>query len=169
MNHLHQCFSFLLKILLPFFLTGCVSVKINPNQAKKSENIVFLEPKSPFKLLSDKHEKMDRAWQSQKTGNTIGFISECGTTAVPLSQLENDVLSNLDNTNSLSNNKISFNDREAIETTIKGQVDGVKIKLALLVFRKSECSYTITYVGKEQNFDAESKLYSDFLNGFKVP
>lgn len=167
-NHLKHYILFF-ALALAFSLAGCVSVKLGTGAVKKSEDIKFKDVESPFKNITSTHEKMDRAWQSSKTGNTIGFISECGGPTTPLATLENDVLSNVESLKIVSTERKLFNERESLNTWASGQVDGIPIQIKSVIFRKGECSYTITYMGRSKHFENEIAQFDKFLDGFVAP
>lgn len=157
-----------LVCLLALFATACVSVELPSTKSRKSTDMVFNTPAAPFEEL--KSESADKVWLSTKTGNTISFLSECENMADPsLKQLENDSLSALGNPQIESTSPMSYNGREAVQTTATGSVDGVAIKLKLLVFKKNNCSYTLSYAGVAKNFSSELKRFDDFVKDFKVP
>jgi hypothetical protein len=161
MNH------FILFIFLTHFLLGCVSVNVGPKQPKKSENVSFIAPASPYKEI--RADNADKIWQSSKTGNTISYLSECNMTVDPTLQvIETEFLSAL---NSLVINKSeqrSFNEREAKVTNAFGKVDGVDVAISILVFKKNNCNYTISYVGKKTGFEPELSIFENFLKNFRA-
>jgi hypothetical protein len=150
------------------FLTGCVSVSLSGEQAKKAKDFNYEAPAAPFVEL--KNETVDKAWLNQKNGNTMAFLSECGSKHEPsLKTMEAENLSALTNLQILDSKNEQYNDRESIETTAKGQVDGIPINMTVLLFKKNSCNFTITYVGRQKVFADDIKKYKQFKEKFKVP
>jgi hypothetical protein len=154
--------------LATVFLFGCVSVSLGNNKSKKAQDLKMQEPKSPFHSI--KTDNADSAWQSDKTGNTIAVLSECNTpTDISLKSLESDSLTALSQIKIVNSEKLTFNNREAIQTVSEGKVDGVPIRLELLVFKKNYCNYTLSYVGRKASFDSERDFFEQFLKYFEAP
>ena len=165
-----SCRQFFFSLILFFFLgtVSCVSVNIGPTAGKKSEDVSFQIPENPFKLIST--DNADKAWQSQKTGNTLAFLSECkGSVDLPLKTIEGDSVNALNQPVLVSSQTGLFNDRGSLETTADGFVDGVEVRMALMIFKKNSCNYTISYVGRKKTFDQEKTHFDKFLKGFKAP
>lgn len=164
MNH---PFRFLAGIFFLLF-AGCVSVSLNTGKAKKAEGLVFTAPKDPFRSL--KAENADQAWQSEKTGNTIAFLSECQLPSdVDLRTIESDSLTALSQIKIISSYTGNYNNRESLDTLAEGQVDGVPVQLRLTVFKKNGCNYTLSYVGTKNSFEKELKEFEALKESFKAP
>ncbi len=154
--------------ILALFASACVSVELPSSKSRKSTDMIYKAPAAPFEEL--KSDSADKVWLSTRTGNTISFLSECENSADPsLKQLETDSFSALGSPEIESTAHMSFNGREALQSTATGSVDGVAIKLKLLVFKKNNCSYTLSYGGVAKNFSFELKHFDEFTQGFKVP
>lgn len=157
--------TFLILILL---LSGCVSVKIGGAKGVPATGISLEAPAAPFKEI--KSSSADRAWLSDKTGNTISYFSDCGGANDPsLSTLESDALAALNDYKVSQTQELTFNERAAQQTTAQGQVDGVDVQLMVVVFKRNSCNFTISYGGVKKNFDKESGAFQKFLRKFKAP
>jgi len=147
---------------------ACVSVKIPTGSGTPSKDVKYTQPHSPFdeiKVLSG-----DKAWLSAKTGNTISFLSDCnGNTDPSLQQLESEPLGVLDKLKILENKTMTYNGREALKTEAQGEIDGIPVKTLLLVFKKNNCNYTLSYGGILKNFDSEKNIFESFAENFKAP
>ena len=161
----------LLKTILALatlFFVGCVSVSLNSGKTKKAQDLKMKEPQNPFHSI--KTDNADYAWQSDKTGNTIAVLSECNTpTDISLKNLESDSLTALSQIKIVNSEKQTFNNREALQTTADGKVDGVPIRLDLLVFKKNYCNYTLSFVGRKSSFDSEREYFDKFKQSFEAP
>ena len=158
----------IIAVLSTTVISGCVSVSIQTPKISKSKDILFVPPGEPFKSI--KNETVDSAWQSTKNGNTLAFLSECSEKHDPaLKTMESENLSALTNLQIISSTTAVFNDRESLETTVDGLVDGIPIRMSLLLFKKNGCSFTITYVGRQKYFDNNKNIYEVFKKEFKLP
>jgi hypothetical protein len=155
-------------LIMILLLSGCVSVKIGGAKGVPATGISLEAPAAPFKEI--KSSSADRAWLSDKTGNTISYFSECGNPNDPsLATLESDALTALNDYQTLKSQDLTFNERAARQTTAHGQVDGVDVQLMVVVFKRNSCNYTVSYGGVQKNFDKESGAFQKFLSKFKAP
>lgn len=158
----------LLILILSLSFTACVSVSLPKASGKKATNLEFSAPAAPFQAI--KTESADAAWLSAKTGNTISYLSDCESPIDPsVKQIESESLSALTNLKIESSDEIPYNGRQAAVSVASGAVDGVPVKMKLLVFKKNNCNYTLTYAGVEKNFSAEVKEFNRFIQSFKAP
>lgn len=149
-------------------MTSCVSVNLSGGKVKKADNVKYFEPQPPF--LSIDNQQVDKGWQNKNNGNTIAFLSECNSkTEISLKMMETESLSSLANLKVLKSEVSSFNDRESLSTLAEGQVDGVQVKLQLLLFKKNDCNYTLSFVGRKKFFDKDSSIFQKFYEEFKAP
>ena len=153
--------------LLLTALTGCVSVNIGPKKPGRAENIRAQAPEGAFASVKD--TSADQAWQSQKTGNTISYLSECPEPQMSLESLTNETLAVLREREVVKQDTKFFNARAALETVATGTLDGIAMKTQSLVFKRNGCSYMITYTARAVNFDEEVASYRRFLEGFQAP
>ena len=167
----HALFSTLFRTLvcgvLVGFVSACVSVDLGPKQGSKSKKIKFQEPGSPFE--DAEIDGMDRAWQSKGTGNTIAFLSECGGSEVSLQQMDQEARSVLSDGKIQKQDRMEFNQRDSLETWSQGSLDGVRVRLVVLVFKKNGCGYTVTYTGSNKSFDQNVANFQEFKKGFVAP
>ncbi len=155
-------------VLLIFSLFGCVSVDIASNKKTQKSNFVqFSTPPVPFEEI--KTESGDKTWLSGKTGNTISFLSECNSPAEQtLEELLKDSVSFINNKKSISTSTQMFNQRSALHSRLTGNVDGVDVEIYMILFRKNQCSYILSYGGTQRNFENEFLVFKKFLEDFRV-
>lgn len=147
---------------------GCVSVNIGGSTAQKSSGVTVSEPAAPFARMTSK--QADSAWQSRTTGNTISYLSTCNDAADPtLETAFNELTSSLESPRTLRSETKTFNGREALSAEVAGLVDGVKTRVAVMIFKRNRCLYSLSFVGVEKNFDSERGRFQSFLDGFKAP
>ncbi|UYL08735.1 hypothetical protein B9G69_016960 [Bdellovibrio sp. SKB1291214] len=153
---------------MSLLLGSCVSVELPGGKVTSAKNVEFSEPSEPFQKIKSK--SADRAWQSSKTGNTISYISECGSTSdASLQTLETDSLSALNKLQILKTETATYNGRESRQSVSAGTIDGVPVALALVVFKKNGCNYTLSYGGVEKQFNSELPVFESFKANFKAP
>lgn len=154
-------------LILIFGTTSCVSVNLPTTTGKKADGVAATAPAAPF---HDMASSADKAWISEKTGNTISYISECGSKADPsLQQLRDESMNALVNAKISDEKTFAYNGREALEATGSGTVDGVAVTLRLVVLKKNGCQYTLSYGGVSKGFEAETSHFKNFVEGFKAP
>lgn len=159
--------GFTVSIFSLFFLaaTTCVSVKIPTGSGSRATEVKFAEPEKPFQEISN--AAADRAWLSKVTGNTISYVSDCNGSSDPsLQQLENESLGVLNKLNVIETKTLDFNGRDARSTVAEGEVDGVSVKTALVIFKKNGCNYTLTYGGVRKSFETEKRYFDRFTQNF---
>ncbi len=169
MRRLEKIFSACSILIL---LSACVSVGIGGggggSQSKKADDVQFVAPAKPFEKFDAVH--VDHAWKNEKNGNSISYLSECNTVADPsLENIHRGLVSSIDNVANIEKQLFQFNGRESLRSTATGQVDGVSSKFDLVVFKKNGCTYILSYVATEANFDSNHKDFDRFLDGFKSP
>lgn len=153
---------------LVIFLGACVSVNIPSTSSVKAKGTTYTDPSTPFKSI--KPQQLDKVWLSEKTGNTISYLSECESPMDPsLKQIEGESLSALGKLKIESSQNASFNNRESLLTIASGEVDGVPAKVKLVIFKRNNCSYTLTYAGIEKKFASEISFFDRFVESFRVP
>lgn len=154
--------------IMSLLLGSCVSFNLGSGKVTSAKDVQWREPSSPFEEIDSDHS--DKAWISKNTGNTISYVSECGNNSEPgLQQMESEAMSAINNLTVLRSDETTFNGRAARMSVAQGTLDGVPVKMAFLVFKKNNCSYTLSYGGVEKQFSTEENYFEDFKNGFKAP
>lgn len=149
-------------------LSGCISVNLGPKGPEKSKNVVVTPPPAPF--VEKKGFRADGAWQNPKTGTLISYLSTCNEQADPsLEAATDEVISAFGETKTLSQKKLEFNEREALETQAEARVEGVPTKIRALLFKKNGCLYTLTHLGLSKSFDKDTAYFDGFVKGFQAP
>lgn len=169
MKTVNNFFRFCTLFFLAASLTACVSVNIGDSaQSQKSTTVKFKSPSKPFSEF--KMEYVDSAWKNPSNGNSISFLSECKSAADPtLDTIYKGLISSIGRAETLSKKTFTFNNREALRSTVTGFVDGVQSKFDLLVFKKNSCTYILSYVATEANFDENLTAFETFTQNFVVP
>lgn len=159
---------FLTILFLSIIQTGCVSVNLGNEKIAKSKSVDYKSPGKPFESIDIKNA--DKAWKNPETGTTLSYLSICNDPADPtLASLRDSTIAGIEELKTLSEEVVSFNGRQAIKTSATGQLDGVKILIKLLIFKKNNCNYTISLVGVQDKAEKDLEKFDIFTNGFSAP
>lgn len=156
------------SLVLSGFLFGCVSVSLPGNEVAPAKNVEYRNPELPFEEI--KLKTADHTWISKTTGNTVSFLSDCQKNSDPsLEQMLNDSTSVIDHLKVIETQENLFNARSSLESIVEGTVDGVPVKMKVLVFKKNSCNYTLTFAGLKNKFASESTAFEKFQTSFRAP
>ena len=148
--------------------TACVSVNIAPKSGERSKGVDFRSPGSPFATLKD--TRADGAWQNRENGNSISYFSTCHDPADPsLETVSRELFAELRDLKVLRQEQPSFNGREALDIEVEGKVEGVPTRIHALIFKKNDCTYTLSHIGLPRGFESDRKRFEDFLGSFQAP
>lgn len=158
----------MLYILMTVTVSSCVSVELGPKRPARASGIRYDAPAKPFEKASA--DNVDEIWRNPRNGNALSFLSECNDPSDPsLHAIEQGVLSGLYPYNYVKQNDITYEGRAARRVQVKGVVDGVPSLVDLLVFKRNNCIYILSYVGLEQNHHQDEKTFETFISGFHAP
>jgi len=149
-------------------MLGCVSVSIGGKAPQKSHEMKYVAPAQSFK--EKKSVDVDDSWRNEKNGNTISILSECADPTDPsLEQIHSGIIAEIEKSQVIENHHIDYNARDAIHSVVDGQVDGVQTRFELVVFKKNNCTYVLTYAAVAKSFADNQRDFEEFVKGFKVP
>ena len=159
---------FCIPIALASSFSSCVSVSLPGQEISPAKNVEFKSPETPFEEINLK--SADRTWISKITGNTVSFLSDCQKNSDPtLEQMLSDSTSVIDHLKIIESQEGIFNNRSSLESIVEGSVDGVPVKMKVLVFKKNSCNYTLTYAGLKIKFTSEFNTFENFQTSFRAP
>lgn len=170
MTKQHFLKIFLLAPTLVFFLAlaSCVTVNLGSGKTTTAQGVSFNQPAKPFEPAAVKDA--DKAWQNKDNGNMISYLSTCNDSADPtLQAARGDFFNSVSNLKIIKENELIYNGREALATVAEGTVDGVKMRLELLLFKKNNCMYTLSYVALANSFNDNHEQYKQFAESFQAP
>ena len=157
-----------LVALAVFAAPACVSVNIGGKKISKAARVDLREPSAPFMKWQSKNA--DGAWVNKKTGNTISYLSTCNDPSDPsVESAMRELLSSLDDAKTVTSGIETYNGREALHTDASGLVDGVKTRVEVVVFKRNDCVYTLSYVAVMKAFEGDQPRFKEFLDGFRAP
>lgn len=147
--------------------TNCVSVDIMPPQVETSKEVNY---KLPLGYVVFEQEPLDKAWKNIKNGNTISFLSECNGNSEPSPEaVRNSILTGLKEVQIKKEENFNFNKREAFRTWVRASLDGVPTEFQIVILKKNNCLYVITYVGMQKTYEEDLGVFNQFLKDFKIP
>jgi hypothetical protein len=156
-------------IFMIFFCAGCVTVRLGGGgEGQRADGVRVAEPHKPF--VRDDREDVDGAWKNAGNGNVISYLTDCKDPSdPPLDHIVDGVLAGLTNLHYDSASSPMFQEREARRVTASGKVDGVPSRIDLLVFKRNQCIYILSYVGVKDAFPANQPDFNAFVAGFRAP
>ncbi len=157
----------IVTLVLALSALSCVSVKMPFGPVPKATQAHVQKPAGAFVTMAS--NVADEAWISQKTGNTLSYLSECKETDESPKQIALDTAQAIENSKVLDISSGTIDSYPSAEVLVSGRVDSQKVKMAIAVFKTSQCTFSITYGGLENQFDAEWSEFVTFKKGFKAP
>lgn len=147
---------------------GCMSVSFKAPPPQKSAAVIFNPPKGAFAEISSPH--LDHSWQNKASGSTISYLSDCNNPTDPsLENIFKGITSEIDGVSVINSNRFTYNAREALRSRVAGLVDGVKTNFELIIFKKNNCTYILTFVTMADGNIQDENEFTNFLKGFVVP
>lgn len=114
-------------------------------------------------------DQADVAWMHGATTSTLILNSHCeGVQDAPLEALTNELLMGTTEREFLSQEKVPWSRREALETIAAAKLDGVPRRYALFVLKKDGCVYDIVLSSPQEAFDAARPAYESVKQRFDV-
>jgi hypothetical protein len=164
--------SQLLRFIFTFFtlvlMGACVSVNLGKSESQRSREAKWTSPKAPFVELKSIH--LDKTWRNNKNGNTISYLSDCHNPADPsLENIFKGITSEIEEVTVVQSDRVDYNSREALHTTVEGAVDGVPTRFELMIFKKNDCTYILTYATTAKAFAENQRDFNSFVREFNVP
>lgn len=102
-------------------------------------------------------------------GATAGVAPACeGISDTTLESLAQQELIGLEQREMLEEKRVTVDGREAVEWVVKGSVDGVEMRVNLVVFRKDGCVYDLNLVSRPETFSQARTDFQAFVAGFAL-
>ncbi|MBK8201932.1 MAG: hypothetical protein IPK68_06305 [Bdellovibrionales bacterium] len=158
------------------FITGasnsCVSIDISKTNQVRDNNIKFHAPDLPYQVAP--LASVDGAWRNTETGDSISYISECDSSTDPsLDSIHKGILQGIENLKIVSSEYKKYNSRQALFTTVNGELDGIGTQMQFVIFKKNQCIYVLTNIsymkGAHPKGATSSRDFQMFLEKFEVP
>lgn len=137
---------------------------------KNTDYIVGL-PIKPWEQMSLAESKMDAdfAFNNPNTGSSFYLRSECHSFKdASLERLTGGLIRLFKNTDVLDQAELMFAKRAAKKTTFIGELDGVKVKVSVLVLKKHSCYFDFVFVALPKHYSQDISVYDKFIKTFKL-
>lgn len=158
----------LIWLFISLFLTSCVSVSLGSHEIKRATGVSFSEPSTPFTKQSRKD--VDGAWKNSRNGNMISYLSDCQDESDPaLDYIVQGALTGVSELKFDKRDDLTIQGREGRRVLARGKVDGVPSAMDLLVFKRDNCIYILSYVGVQSAFGDNREQFNRFVEGFRAP
>jgi len=158
--------NILITILVFHTVIGCVSVKLTNHSLTRSDSIKNHPPARPYvEINSD----TDAAWKNPTNGSTISYNSSCQDIIDPsLHSIRDDLLGDVFDLQISKSYLKDFNARESLYTEAGGKVDGIPVKMILIVLKKGGCIFSVNYISLKDSFQSDLEIFQNFTKTFKV-
>lgn len=114
-------------------------------------------------------EQADVAWVHASSSASLLVNSHCeGVQDAPLEALTNELLMGTTEREIVSQEKLPWSRREALETIAQAKLDGVPRRYALFVGKKDGCVYDIVLASPVEAFDDARSAYEAVKSRFDV-
>lgn len=112
---------------------------------------------------------LDAAWYHAELGSTIGLSVVCDEVGdASLHALAQRQLVGIDHREVLAQGTVPVDGRVAEDWVVKGSVDGVELRLNLVVFRRDDCVVDMNLIAPPHTFEAARADFQGFVTGFGV-
>jgi hypothetical protein len=148
---------------------GCKSGPRYKGGVYESETVRYriAEPGTSWQPIAIK--TADIAWYQERSGATLLVNSHCeGVDDAPLEALTQHLLMGTTERKILSQEKIPFAGREALETMAEAKLDGVVQSMRLFVLKKDGCVYDLVLASSPQPFDGADQAFKAVRDGLEV-
>lgn len=145
---------------------ACGKSAKDPAETKPDKVKMHYEP--PAGWESTTVEGMQLAWYRKDYGATIGVSAHC-TNLEDVSQttLVTQELTGIPHRVVVSQEQTKVDGRDAEDWVVEGNLDGVKMRIELVVLRET-CVYDLNLVSKPETFDAARADFRTFVQAFRV-
>lgn len=154
-------------IFLALASSACVSVNLPTGSKGKSADVAFSAPSDGFEAF--KSATADKAWKHKDSGATISYLSDCNDNPDGLENFERESAGAMKEGKVISSDDVEFNGRPARRSTVEGAIEGIKMRMSFIVFRKNSCDYILTHAARAATFTKTAGDFDKFLQGFRAP
>lgn len=155
-----------------FVISSCAIFSSNENGSyRKSdslENTILKNLPPPWIAIN--HATSDFAITNSLTHSVFLINSACRKyEASNLKSLTSAMLSGVDIINIIENKLITFQERDAVDMTVLGKVDGIQSYFHLLTTQKNNCIYDFVLIStNEKNLQNDNSYFQVFLKGIVI-
>jgi hypothetical protein len=112
----------------------------------------------------------DVAFHNGSLGAIVQVNASCDPAAdIPLTVLTNHLLAGFTARETISEDRVPMDGREALRTHVMASLDGVPRELLIYVLKKNDCVYDLTLITPPgSNFTASLTTFEGFVGGFST-
>ncbi|MBP9674070.1 MAG: hypothetical protein KBD63_03170 [Bacteriovoracaceae bacterium] len=155
----------LTSLLLATFLTACSALVPTPKGPPPSRAYQAL-PVENWQAIP--HEKADFSFINTLTGSVILASSACQKYSNSnLKQLQSDILKGLDDRSLEKTQEIFYQERKALDSWVKGSVDGVPSFVHILSHHRDHCFYDFALIMTHKKNNEDEEAFQKFLGQIK--
>jgi hypothetical protein len=130
----------------------------------------FHVPRLPSPWKSPKRLLKQLVYENDPLKATIVVDALCGPKYddAPLNRLAIELFQRMQRPKIDSERTISLDGRSALRVDGRGDVDGVPLRMAVVVMKKDFCLYDFSYFAPPETFASGVRDFEGYLNGFKT-
>ena len=159
----------LLIVLAAVLLWGCGAGR------SKQRSMARMEGRYQLGELPSGWEKQrpggaDRAWFNEALSSTIYTDSNCGKRFQDstLSDLTTHLTAGIAIGAPLREETLTLDNRAALLRVYSGQIDGIRLKISVVVLNKNSCTYDMLYIAPSSTFEGGWADFVSAISGFQV-
>ena len=134
-----------------------------------AEKVSFRHGDLPAEWKETRVDGLTAAWYHEAMGATIGLGAQCKELEdIGLHALAQQALVGVERREILEQTTIPVDGREAEDWVVKGSMDGVEVRIDLVVHRDADCVYDLNLVSRPDTFDKARVDFRRFVTGFTV-
>ena len=158
-------------VLLALFHSafGCGGPAFDGN-VYRGEGYAFRVPPRPAAWQPLDVSDAALAYRDAGTDATIAVNARCGKDGedVPLASLTQHLFMQFTERETISQDVVPFDGREAMHTVAVAKLDGVPLKFDVWVLKKDGCVYDLYYFAQPHRWDAGVSEFRRFVRGFST-
>lgn len=161
--------GFALGFILGLAAAGCAGPALHDG-VFKNDNVRYRTspPPAPWSRINVPDGQVTYVLGS--TGATLSAHGECRRTDAPLRALTLHILNGFTDRRGSTEQFFTFAGREALRTALSARLDGVDLRLQIVVVKRDACVFDFVYSAPPEQFAARAGDFDHFIAGFeKLP
>lgn len=157
-----------LLLLSLTFVSSCSFLSGGSDIDLKSETLRINYLSSRWRPITS--DTADYAAQNPVSNSIITANSMCKKyDSTSLKHLTSNILSGVEDPETLESKTLTYSGRDALATTIKGKLDGVLTYMKIMTVRKNRCVYDFILISPSfAAFDKDKNDFADFLGQIEI-
>ncbi len=155
----------LLIIISPILFVSCVSSLLKEKEPTFSNEVTFTNPSAPFTFMN---KSIFPSWKNKVSGNVLSVVSECQPgNSITLVELQRLIEDSVENSSAIKESLVTFQNRPALQRTLRGQVDATAIEVRSIAFKRLSCGYVVSLSGRPDQVQIDQLSFDQFLQSLK--